>query len=205
MTRPASDTTYDTIWRQMVRWLAASAPGPVALAPMAVPLSGSAEPVNVLVRDGQFAAAPDAEVTLTMTAPDGRARTSTPVLADPREGRYTVAAPFDQPGVYRLDVEARRGTTTLGRASRHVLVGGIDPEMGDLRLNEPVLQRVAAATGGQYLRADQVDRLPGLLRDADADEPATEVRDLWHSAWTLMGIMGLLAAEWMVRRRVGLA
>ena len=205
MMRPASDTTYDTIWRQMVRWLAASAPGPVALAPMAVTLPGSSETVNVVVRDERFMAAADADVTLTVTAPDGQVRTSTPVLADPREGRYAVAARFDQAGVYRLDVEARRRSASLGTASRHVLVGGADPEMSDPRLNEPVLQRVAAATGGRYLRADEVDELRDLLRDADAEQGRTETRDLWHNAWTLMGIMGLLAVEWVVRRRVGLA
>jgi hypothetical protein len=31
------------------------------------------------------------------------------------------------------------------------------------------------------------------------------MKDLWHNAWTLVGIMGLLAAEWMARRRFGLA
>lgn len=205
MMRPASDTTYDTIWRQMVRWLAAPAPGPVALAPMAVTFPGTAEPVTVLVRDERFTAAADADVTLTVTAPHGQVRTWTPVLADPREGRYAVTVRFDEAGVYRLDVEARRGATPLGTASRHVLVGGADPELTDPRLNEPVLQRVAAAAGGRYLRADEVDQLPGLFGDAGMARQPTEERDLWHNAWALMGIMGLLAVEWVLRRRVGLA
>jgi hypothetical protein len=111
---------------------------------------------------------------------------------------------FVEPGSI-AGVEARRGSTSLGMASRHVLVGGADPELSDPRLNEPVLQRVAAATGGRYLHADEVDQLRGLLSDAGAERQPTEVRDLWHNAWTLMGIMGLLAAEWLVRRRVGLA
>ncbi|MGE0460353.1 MAG: glutamine amidotransferase [Vicinamibacterales bacterium] len=205
MMRHAADITYDTIWRQMVRWLAAPAPGPVALAPMAVTLPGTVETVNVFVRDARFTAAADADVALTVTAPDGQARTWTPVLAEPREGRYAVAARFDQPGVYRLDVEARRGSTPLGTASRYVLVGGVDRETSDPRLNEPVLQRLAAATGGRYLEPDEVGELPGLLGDAGDGRQPTEVRDLWHNAWTLIGIMGLLAAEWMLRRRVGLA
>lgn len=205
MMRPAADTTYDTIWRQVVRWLAAPAPGPVALAPMAVTLPGTAETVTVFVRDARFTASADADVTLTVTAPDGTVRTWTPVLADPREGRYAVAARFDEPGVYRLAVEARRGSTALGTASRYVLVGGADLEMSDPRLNEPVLQRVAAATGGRYLGPDDLDELPGLLGDAGPGRQPTEVRDLWHNAWTLLGIMGLLGAEWILRRRAGFA
>lgn len=86
-----------------------------------------------------------------------------------------------------------------------MLVGGVDPETSDPRLNEPVLQRLAAATGGQYLEPDQVGELPGLLGDAGEGRQPTEVRDLWHNAWTLLGIMGLLAAEWLLRRRVGFA
>ena len=103
-----------------------------------------------------------------------------------------------------MDAEARSGDTALGTATRYVLVGGTDIEMADLALNEPVLQRLAAATSGRYLQADQIAELPDLLR-ADAPDPATEMRDLWHNAWTLLGIMGVLAAEWVVRRRVGLA
>jgi hypothetical protein len=29
--------------------------------------------------------------------------------------------------------------------------------------------------------------------------------DLWHNAWTLLAIIGLLAIEWVARRRFGLA
>ena len=111
---------------------------------------------------------------------------------------------FEHPGVYRVDVEARRGEVRLGNATRHVLVGGTDLEMADLPLNEPVLQRLAAATSGRYLRPDGVAGLPDLLR-VDEPERATQMKDLWHNAWTLVGIMGLLAAEWMARRRFGLA
>jgi hypothetical protein len=35
--------------------------------------------------------------------------------------------------------------------------------------------------------------------------PPTEMRDIWHNGFSLALIVGLLAAEWLVRRRVGLA
>jgi hypothetical protein len=205
MMRPASDTAYDTIWRQMVRWLAIAAPGQVAITPMAVAVPGGSEPVSVLARDAGFTAVGDAEVTMTMTAPDGKGRTLTSSLTDPREGRYTAAARFDQPGVYRIDAEARRRDLPLGQSTRYVLAGGADLEMSDPRLNEAVLQRLARASGGRYLAADDAAQLGGLLADAEAEAPVTEMRDLWHNVWTLLAIMGLLALEWVARRRVGLA
>jgi uncharacterized membrane protein len=205
MMRPASDTTYDTIWRQLVRWLATAAPGQVSVTPMAVAVPGGTESVSVIAKDARFGAVADAEVIITLTSPDGQARTLTPSLADPREGRYAAAARFDQPGVYKVDAEARRGGLPLGIATRYVLAGGADLEMSDPRLNEAVLQRVAGASGGRYLKSDEVAQLKDALKDAGVDAPVTELRDLWHNVWTLLAIMGLLALEWVARRRVGLA
>ncbi|HVG85943.1 MAG TPA: glutamine amidotransferase [Vicinamibacterales bacterium] len=204
MLRPASDTSYDTIWRQLVRWLAASTPGTVSMPPMAVGNAGDVEPLSVTVRSGRFEAVTDAQVSISVTDPDGAVRTLEPALEDARAGRYTVPIRFDQEGVYRVDAEARRGDLALGTATRHVLVGGADLEMADLSLNEPVLQRLAEATGGRYLRPDGTAELRDLLK-GDEQERATEMKDLWHNAWTLFAIVGLLAAEWLVRRRCGLA
>jgi uncharacterized membrane protein len=204
MLRPSADTAYDTIWRQLVRWLAAPSPGPVALPAMAVASPGDVEPVAVAVRNGRFEPVTDASVSVTVTDPDGATRTLDPTLQDPRSARYVAPFRFERTGVYRIDAEAHRGELSLGSATRHVLVGGTDVEMADLALNEPVLQRLAAATGGRYLRADETAELSRLLGVDEAD-PATEMKDLWHNAWTLLGIMGLLGAEWMARRRYGLA
>ena len=93
----------------------------------------------------------------------------------------------------------------VGSASRPVLVGGVDLEMTQPRLNEAVLRRLAAEGNGRYLRADQAGQLPGLLRESRAEAGTPEVRDLWHNGWSLLAIAGLLAAEWVARRRVGLA
>jgi uncharacterized membrane protein len=204
MLRPASDTAYDTIWRQLVRWLAAASPGPVSMPAMAVANAGDVEPLTVTVRNGRFEPLADATASITVTDPDGTARTLDPALEDAHGGRYSVPFRFDQQGVYRVNAEARRGDLALGVASRYVLVGGADLEMSDLALNEPLLQRLAAATGGRYLRADETAELGGLLQGGELDRP-TEMRDLWHNAWTLVAIIGLLATEWVVRRRFGLA
>ena len=77
--------------------------------------------------------------------------------------------------------------------------------MADPRLNEPVLQRLAGATGGTYVRPADVGRIPPLLRTSGGPAGPPEVRDVWHGAWSLLAIIALLGAEWALRRRVGLA
>jgi hypothetical protein len=205
MMRPASDTSYDTIWRQLARWITAGAAGPVTLGPLSPTVAGVTERISVIVRDEEFRPVTNAEVAVVVTAPDGEARRLTAALATPQEGRYFVAARFDQTGVYRVTAEAGRGTERLGVTTRPVLVGGVDLEMAQPRLNEAVLERLASETGGRYVPEAEAGDLPSLLLDARADAGTPEPRDLWHNGWSLALIIGLLAAEWLARRRAGLA
>jgi uncharacterized membrane protein len=205
MMRPATDTSYETIWRQLARWVTAGAQGPVTISAMSPAVPGITDRINVIVRDQDFKPVANAEVAIEMTAPNGEKRQMPGALSSPQDGRYGVATRFDQQGVYKIDVVATRGGTRMGAASRPVLVGGVDLEMTQPRLNEAVLRRLAAASNGRYLPADQAGRLASLLRESRAEAGTPEMRDLWHNGWSLLAIVGLLAAEWVARRRVGLA
>ena len=205
MMRPATDTSYETIWRQLARWVTAGAQAPVTIGAMSPAVPGITDRITVLVRDDDFKPVANAEVAVEMTAPNGEKRQMPAVLSSPQQGRYGAAARFDQPGVYKIEVVATRGTTRIGAASRPVLVGGVDLEMTQPRLNEAVLRRLAGESSGQYLSADRAGELPSLLRASRAEAGTPEMRDLWHNGWSLIMIVALLAAEWVARRRVGLA
>jgi hypothetical protein len=205
MLLPATDTSYDTIWRQLARWITAGAQGPVTISAMSPATPGITDRISVVVRDEDFRPVANAEVAIAVTAPNGEKRQFSAVLSSPQEGRYSAASRFDQPGVYKIDATATRSGVRVGSASRPVLVGGVDLEMTQPRLNEAVLRRLAAESNGRYLRADEVGALPSLLRESRADAGTPEMRDLWHNGWSLLAIVGLLAAEWVARRRVGLA
>ena len=205
MLRPADDTSYETIWRQLARWVTAGAQSAVTIGAMSPAVPGITDRISVVVRDEDFRAVANAEVALQMTAPNGEKRQLSAALSSPQDGRYGVAARFDQPGVYKIDAIATRAGTRIGTASRPVLVGGVDLEMTQPRLNEAVLRRLAADGNGRYVRADQAGQLPSLLRESRAEAGTPEMRDLWHNGWSLLAIVGLLAGEWVARRRVGLA
>jgi uncharacterized membrane protein len=205
MMRPATDMSYETIWRQLARWITAGAQGPVTIAAMSPPIAGATDRVSVIVRDEDFRPIANAEVAIQITAPNGDKRQVSAALSNPQEGRYVVAARFDQSGVYRVEAIASRGTARIGVATRPVLVGGVDLEMTQPRLNEAVLQRLSSETQGSYIRAAQAEQLPALLRESRADAGAAEERDLWHNGWSLAVIVTLLGVEWLLRRRAGLA
>lgn len=205
MQMASENRTYELFWRQAGRWLAAGAPDRVTLAPPMGFAPGDTGALSVDVRDEAFAVVRDAQVTMRVMLPGGETRDVHTTLSDAGTGRYSSEMRFDQPGVYRMTAEARRGDATLGSAQRWLLVGAADVEMADPRLNEDVLRRVSQASGGRYLsRADEIARLPSLLAAAEKEPPAPRVQELWHNIWIFTGVMMLLAAEWMLRRKWGL-
>jgi uncharacterized membrane protein len=205
MLMPATDRVYDTFWKQAVRWLAVAAGDPMqVLAPPAA-MPGDPLPLRVIVRDAMFEPQSNVTVDVRVTSPDGRSES---VRAAPETsegaGRYLATVRPAAAGVFKVLAEIRRGETALGSATTSILIGGADLEMTDPRLNEQFLRRLAAASGGRMLTEDQIDALPAILKAAVPAAALTVSRDLWHSGWSFATILGLLGAEWILRRRWGL-
>ena len=204
MLLPTSDQSYERFWRQAVRWLAQNAPDPVSLTLPAAPPPGDGLPIVIDARDAGYAPRADATVEVRVTSPTGRVETvqAAPIAA--RGGQFRAGIRAAETGVYRIAVEAKRGQAALGTASGAMLVGGVDPEMTDPRLNEDTLQRVTRASGGAILATGDT---AGLLSRLDAGIPSAVAavrRDLWHTGWSFALLAGLLAAEWLFRRASGL-
>ena len=204
MRLPSEDRSHELFWRQAVRWAAAGAPDRVSIAPLHDVLPGTGATVAVDVRNGDFTPVADANVRLRVTLPGGGTQDVAAALADQQSGRYAGEVRFEEPGVYRITATAQRGGATLARSERWVLAGGSDLEMADPRLNEDVLRRVASASGGSYLRADEAGELRSLLASSVVDAVPPRLEELWHNVWIFATLLLLLALEWTLRRRWGL-
>jgi len=203
---PSTDRSYDTFWRQAVRWLALSADDPVAMRLPAAAAPGENVSIRVLARNAAFVPQPDAMVDVDVTSPDGRHETIH--AAQPREpqedGAYVARFRANGPGVYRIRAAARQGATATGSASAAMLVGGSDPEMTDPRLNLQVLQRVALRSGGAIVTPGETAALVQRLRAAVPAARLAVTHELWHTGWSFVAIVALLTSEWVLRRRWGL-
>ncbi len=201
---PSGDRTYETFWRQAVRWLAVQAPGRVHLD--VGPLdTGTASALVVRVVDEQYETVADAGVTIRVREPGGATR-SLAAVPDAREpGTYRATFLPASDGVHAFEAEAAAGGRSLGRHEVSRLVGGADPELVDPRRNDAVLRRLAEATGAELLEGSAIDEVGRRIRDAVATPAARTVqRDLWHTPWTFILIVALLGLEWGLRRRWGL-
>jgi uncharacterized membrane protein len=202
MRMPSTDRTHELFWRQAVRWIAGGAPPPVMTTVQVG--SGGSISVSVDLHDGDFNAIPDGTVDLRVTHPDGHVEDVDARVETPQAGRYVASLKLETPGIYRVAASATRGGTGVGAHERWVLVGGVDPEMADPRLNQEVLKRVAAVSGGTYVDASDGMRIPELLASTAPPPAAPRLEELWHTGWMFAGIVMLLAAEWVLRRQWGL-
>jgi uncharacterized membrane protein len=204
MMLPSADRSYDTFWRQSIRWLALPAADPIGLSVPAASGTGDVLQLRVVARDSAFQPQRDATVDLRISRPDGHLDQVRAAMDPAAEGRFTASYRPDQPGVYRVTAEARRGAALLGAASSSMLVGGADLEMTDPRVNVQLLQRIAAASGGRVLSEDGLGDLADSLTASLPRAELAVVHDLWHNGWSFALILAMLGAEWIVRRRWGL-
>ena len=109
-------------------------------------------------------------------------------LTDPSTGRYAAAVRFDQPGVYSVAADIRRASDRLGPVSRSMLVGGVDVELAQPRLNDSVLRRIADTTHGQYNAAAEARSVAAMVsgrrrQAADRDARSVEQRIQPRCRW----------------------
>ncbi len=80
-----------------------------------------------------------------------------------------------------------------------------EAELADLSPDERVMKRAAESSGGELLRLDQANTLPQKLAAArEAQSPFIEY-PLWDSPYLFVFLLGVLGAEWSLRKRLGLA
>ncbi len=202
MLMPSTDRSFERFWRQAARWLAGASPDAVSLTLPDGASAGDQIEISGEVRDASFQPVGDAEIDAAVTAPDGQTQPIKP-RRSAAAGAFTASLRLDAPGLYRVSASAKRANIDLGTAVRWLYAGGDDREFADPRLNEAWLRRIARTTGGRYVRAAGAANVPGWLQPAAARE-ARGRRDLWHEPASFIVIVGLLSAEWIVRRRWGL-
>jgi uncharacterized membrane protein len=204
MMLPAADQSYDRFWRQAARWLGQATRDPVSLTLPPAAAAGDLLLITIDARDAGFVPQQDAAVDVRVTPPDGRVEALRAEAVPSQPGRFRAVTRALQSGAYRVTADARRDHVGLGSASGVTLVGGIDPEMTDPRLNEDALQRVTRASSGLVLTTADLGTLLDRLRRGAPAAALGARRDLWHTGWSFALLAVLLAAEWLVRRFWGL-
>ena len=111
-------------------------------------------------------------------------------------------------GAYTFTAEAVRGGARLGDDRGTFGVGRLAAEFREPGADEAALRQVALRSGGELVGLDTLGAfVRGLrARGALAERPFTrrDATPVLGLPWLLALIVGLLTAEWVVRKRSGL-
>jgi hypothetical protein len=202
-----AESALENFMSNSVRWLVTrDDERPVQVHPTREVFGGS-DPVEFTaqVYDDNYKPIDAAEVSLSVTKKD---QSSQLTLTSLGNGRFEGALDPLPEGDYSYTARAVAGGGQLAEEKGTFSVGGLNAEFLDTKANKHLLQQIALRTGGRYYEPEDLHRLPDDL----ASLPGYRVREvnmsqqleLWNKTWMLGLLIGLLAPEWVLRKRSGM-
>jgi uncharacterized membrane protein len=207
MKMDSKNNAHETFWRQMLRYLVSGTPQQVEI--------GTEKEVYALddtisivadIRDKKFNPVGDAHATARVTKPSGVV-VDVPLKFTTLNSVNTYAGEFkaDELGQHRIELIGNSASLGQLNARSNMLVSDLNREYYSAAQNSDLLKRIAAETGGKYYTTGEAQSLLDdlIYRQSPYSERVT--KDLWDMPINFMLIIGLLSAEWFLRKREGLA
>lgn len=120
-------------------------------------------------------------------------------------GKYLGKFELKTAGLHKITVEGSAGGKPLRAASALIYVKNNDLEFKETTINEPLLKKLAGFSNGEYFKLEELDKLYGKMDESvEARVNKTINRDLWDNPLLILLLLGLLSAEWVLRKRKGL-
>ncbi len=225
MNNPVSNEFHERFWKQMVRWLVVGVKERVSVETSApVYVRGESVAIRATVLGKDLTPINDAAVTASVTDPLGNPQEVPMDWILSEEGVYQGPYIPAEEGDYKIVVRVeRRGSAGSGKndPSREDDFKDTKPAETEFRVSEPLvefnnaglnrdlLERMVAITGGRYYDYGKTGDLPDEMLKAARAATQAGSEDVQKPLWDMPILFGLilllLAAEWSVRRRSGLA
>lgn len=205
MAGPSEPDVLDAVMANTTRWLTARG----ELTRVAVETdkdvysAGESVRFSAQVYGGDYRLARDASVTVEVAKGEGAAPVETLVLS-PDGDFYRGEVGRLTPGRYLYVARGEAGGESMGESAGEFVVDEFSLEDAETRRRPGPLRRLAEASGGAYVSPETIDDLPESVQ---LERRRTTVRrefEAWNSSWPLVILVGLLSAEWAVRRRKGM-
>ena len=211
MRMDSKNNSHETFWRQMLRYLVSGTPRQIEIG-TEKEVYALDDTINIVadIRDKKFNPVADAHAAARVTKPSG-AVVDVPLKFTTLNSVNTYVGEFkaDELGQHRIELvgTSTSPSTSLGQLSARatMLVSDLNREYYSAAQNSELLKRIAAETGGKYYTPAEVQSLLDdlIYRQSPYSERVT--KDLWDMPVNFMLIIGLLSAEWFLRKREGLA
>ncbi len=203
---PSKESDLEKAWRQMLRWLVADVGQRIELETRKMtedPHQGVE--LTVRVRDEKFLPLDNASVQVRVTDPDGNPLLLTAAASDEQAGVYRATHVPRKPGAYRAQVtvnasdQRRVGEREVGWTAEPA-----PDELRSLTPNRRLLEDLAAQTGGEMVRAEDLRTFSQSLQRREAPIQRRHIDPLWNH-WIVLAVSIIcLTGEWSLRRWSGL-
>ena len=207
MRMDSKNNAHETFWRQMLRYVVSGTPRQTEVS-TAKDVYSLDDTINIVadVRDKKYNAAGDANATARVTKPSG-ATVDVPLKFTTLNGAniYTGDFKADELGQHRIELIGQSASLGQLSANANVLVSDLNREYYSAAQNSDLLKRIAAETGGKYYTPAQSQSLLDDLTYRQTPYSERVTKDLWDMPVNFMLLIGLLSAEWFLRKREGLA
>jgi len=207
MRMDSKNNAHETFWRQMLRYLVSGTPEQIEIG-TEKEVYALDDNINIVadIRDKRFNPVPDAHAIARVTKPSGLV-VDVPLKFTTLNSVNTYAGEFkaDELGQHRIELIGNSASLGQLSARSNMLVSDLNREYYSAAQNSELLKRISAETGGKYYTpAESQALLDDLIyRQTPYSERVT--KDLWDMPVNFMLIIGLLSAEWFLRKREGLA
>ncbi|MBN1569134.1 MAG: hypothetical protein JXA73_14890 [Acidobacteria bacterium] len=201
-----SDNFHALFWKQMFRWLVSDAPDPVSV--MAEKPSYSPDDTVIIraePKDAAFMPLNDARLITEVKAPSGLISSLQLNWDIEKDGSYSASFKPTEEGIYEISSEAFQGSKSLGAAKANFQIAESAEEFRNAAMNSDLLKKLSSATGGRYYTWDNLRSLPEDISYIDKGVFRVEDRDLWDMPFIFLLLISVVAAEWILRKRKGLA
>lgn len=206
MAEVLGDKSHDLFWQQLIRWLVGDTPGPLtATASSHLLMDTGAIQLRANVLDAQFQPALNAHVSAHILGPGG---TSSILDLSPTQvpGHYEAAWNAAQAGGYLSEITAI-DSNSKQELGRDVITFRRDNGVAEdfhTQQNSRLLQQLSNDTGGRYWQPNQVKTLPQEISYSEAGISVRTTNPIWNMPILFLLLLGLLFAEWLLRRRWGI-
>jgi hypothetical protein len=207
MSEALGDPSHDLFWQQLLRWLVAESPGPVAASmPVRLLTDEGYVQFTAQVRDRQFQQEPNAHVIAHIVGPSD---VNAVIDLSPSEnipGLYETEWTADKPGAYLAEIVAETTGASPQELGRDVVTferqNGV-AENFHTEQNRPLLEQLASETGGRYWKPSELKNLPLDISYSEAGISVRSTKELWDMPIVFLLLLGLPAGEWLLRRKWG--
>ena len=207
MSSALDDPSHDLFWQQLLRWLAADSPGQVvATMPQQTLMDEGHVKLTAVVRDKEFTPAANAKVSAHVIGPDGLSEVVDLAPVPNTPGTFAMDWTAEKPGSYVAEVTANKVGTDGGELGKDVVDFRREDGVAEnfhTQQNRDLLQKLSEETGGRYWEQGELGRLPKEISYSEAGISVRDTKELWDMPAVFLVLLGLMSADWLLRRKWG--